>query len=111
MKNKNINLILISIAILMNIFMIGFLILTSPYFSGSSEIVISSSTEDLKETISLNNSDKDDLMRLPQIGYKIADRIIAYRETIGSFKSIDELLNVKGIGKKTYERILPFLTL
>ncbi|MBM2846858.1 MAG: competence protein ComEA [Bacteroidetes bacterium] len=49
-------------------------------------------------------------MQLPGIGESYAERIILYREDYGSYTSVDDLTNVKGIGKKTLERIRPFLT-
>ncbi len=56
-------------------------------------------------TINLNSASAEDFMRLPKIGKVTAQRIIDYRTKHGRFSSIDELLNVKGIGEKTFERI------
>jgi len=61
-------------------------------------------------SININTATKDQLMRLPGIGESYAERIILYREDYGSYTSVDDLTNVKGIGKKTLERIKPFLT-
>ena len=60
--------------------------------------------------INLNTSGKQDLMRLPGIGEVTAERILMYREEHGSFKTIDELQDVKGIGKKKFERLAPYVT-
>ncbi len=57
------------------------------------------------QTINLNSASAEDFMRLPKIGKVTAQRIIDYRSKHGRFSSIDELLNVKGIGEKTFERI------
>ncbi|MDO6428237.1 helix-hairpin-helix domain-containing protein [Thalassotalea sp. 1_MG-2023] len=50
--------------------------------------------------IALNNADAAQLSTLKGIGTKKAQAIILYREQIGQFSSLDDLLNVKGIGKK-----------
>lgn len=44
-------------------------------------------------------------MELPNIGEVLAGRIIAYREENGRFYSVDEIVNVQGIGEKKLEAI------
>lgn len=61
--------------------------------------------------ISINKAGKEELIRLPGIGSITADSIILYREKYNGFKSLDELTNVKGIGKKKYEKIKPLISL
>src|SRR3972149_181313 len=58
----------------------------------------------IDKPININNAFAVDLMKLPGIGEITADRIIEYREKTGGFKKIDELMNVKGIGKKKFEK-------
>jgi len=48
----------------------------------------------------LNNSSIEQLVTLKGIGHKKAQAILAYRKQIGAFKSVSELINVKGIGEK-----------
>jgi competence ComEA-like helix-hairpin-helix protein len=55
--------------------------------------------------VNINTADSDLLQTLPGIGPKTAERIIEYRETVGRFKSIDEIQDVKGIGPKKYEKL------
>lgn len=50
------------------------------------------------ETINLNTADVYDLQRLPGIGEKRAQDIVAYREEHGPFQTVDDLDRVKGIG-------------
>jgi competence protein ComEA len=55
--------------------------------------------------INLNRATKSELMTLPKIGAVTAERIIAYRQEQGGFKSVEDLKKVKGIGPKTFELI------
>lgn len=63
------------------------------------------------EAININTAGSSQLQQLNGIGPAYADRIIEYREANGGFDSIDELVNVKGIGEKRLENIRPFIKL
>lgn len=55
--------------------------------------------------VNINTADKDALVSaISGIGEKRAEAIISYRETNGPFKSVEELLNVKGVGEATLEK-------
>lgn len=64
-----------------------------------------------KKPINLNTATATELMQLPHVGAKTAERIIAFRKQNGSFKRVEEIMNVKGIGEKTFAKLKPFLTL
>lgn len=55
--------------------------------------------------ININTASRSELMKLPRIGPKTADKIIAYRSIHGSFFSLNDLQKVKGIGQKTVEKL------
>jgi competence protein ComEA len=59
--------------------------------------------------VDLNRADVSELESLPGIGAVLARRVMEYRESIGRFQTIEDLLAVKGIGRKTLERIRPFV--
>ncbi len=61
--------------------------------------------------ISLNNATLEELMTLNGIGESKAKAIIAYRDTVGAFKSIEELKNVDGIGDTLFEQIKENITM
>lgn len=75
----------------------------------NNQIIIIPKTNENK-LISINSAGIDELITLPNIGPKIAERIIEYRNKYG-FKSLDELKNVKGIGEKTYEKLKQYICL
>jgi len=59
--------------------------------------------------ININEADKDTLMEIPYVGAKKADDIIAYRNDF-PFTAIEDLMEVKGIGEKTFDKIAEFIT-
>jgi len=61
------------------------------------------------EKIDINKADIETLSKLPGIGPVKSKAILDYREKNGEFKSLIELIEVKGIGKKTLAKLLPYL--
>ncbi len=58
------------------------------------------------ETININTASAQELADfLPGIGITKAENIVAYREAIGGFRSVEELIEVKGIGESTLRTI------
>ena len=63
------------------------------------------SAADDEGRINLNTADAAALCALPGIGEKLAGRIIEYREKYGLFRSIEELMDVSGIGEKKFAAV------
>jgi competence protein ComEA len=60
--------------------------------------------------VNLNEATREQLDALPSVGAKAAQRIIAFREK-RAFKRVEELVRVKGFGKKRFLQLKPYLTL
>lgn len=60
--------------------------------------------------ININTASAEELGSLTGVTDKQAQSIVAYREEHGAFTSTKELMQVEGVGKKTYERIAPYIT-
>jgi competence protein ComEA len=60
--------------------------------------------------INLNTATQSQLETLPGIGPKAAQRILEYRQKNGSFKKVEDLMNVKGIGEKSFLKLKPLIT-
>lgn len=63
------------------------------------------------EKISLNSAKTEDLQRIPGIGEAMAERIMDYRAQHGKFTQLEQLRNITGIGRKTFEKIVPYIKL
>lgn len=59
--------------------------------------------------INLNTAKVEEFAELPGIGEKLAERIVAYRRVHGRFRTVEDLREVKGIGKKRLDRLRPLI--
>jgi competence protein ComEA len=62
------------------------------------------------QTINLNSATVPQLESLPGIGRSMAEKIVEYRQKNGGFKKIEDLMNVQGIGEKSFLRLKPLIT-
>lgn len=60
--------------------------------------------------VNINTASASELTLLPRVGEKGAQRIIEYRTEHGPFKKAAELMQVKGVGAKTFELMSPYIT-
>ena len=58
-----------------------------------------------EERVELNTADRATLETLPGIGPRTAERIIEYRTENGGFEKVEDLMNIRGIGERTFLRL------
>ncbi|HKM79697.1 MAG TPA: helix-hairpin-helix domain-containing protein [Candidatus Acidoferrum sp.] len=61
--------------------------------------------------VDLNSASAAELQQVPGIGPSTADNILEMRKSYGAFKSVDDLLAIKGIGSKRLEKMRKYLTI
>ena len=59
--------------------------------------------------VCLNTAALDELLALPGVGEKTAERILAYRDTYGKFVTVEQLLDIEGIGEGLLEKLRPYV--
>lgn len=59
--------------------------------------------------VNLNTATEAQLETLPGIGAKVAQRIIEFRQKNGGFKKAEDLMNVRGIGEKSFLKLKPLV--
>ena len=59
--------------------------------------------------VNLNSATREQLEALPGIGPRTAALILEYRQKSGGFKKVEELMNIKGIGEKSFLKLKPMV--
>ncbi|MGD8329199.1 MAG: helix-hairpin-helix domain-containing protein [Acidobacteriota bacterium] len=60
--------------------------------------------------VDINTASAEELQKVPGIGEALARRIVEFREENGRFEKVDDLLNVRGIGVTSLEKLRPYLS-
>jgi competence protein ComEA len=60
--------------------------------------------------VNLNTATAEQLATIPGVGPKMAERIIDYRQKNGGFKKVEDLMNVSGVGEKSFLKLKPLIT-
>lgn len=68
------------------------------------------STASASSPVNLNTATLAQLEALPGIGKSTAERILEYRQKNGGFKKIEDLMNVRGVGEKSFLKLKPLVT-
>lgn len=63
----------------------------------------------MDERIDINKATAEELTALPGVGEALAERIVAHRQRVGRFKSVDDLLHVSGISQRLLENLRPHI--
>lgn len=74
----------------------------------SSTEVVSSGPDSGEQYYNLNTVTFDQLLEVPGIGEVKASAILDMRDDLGGFTSVEQLLDVSGIGESTYDKIAPY---
>ena len=60
--------------------------------------------------ININTANAEELQQVPGIGPVTAEKILQMRKSYGAFKSVDDLLAIKGLGRKRLDKMRKYLT-
>lgn len=113
---KDSGILLITATLMVSLMLAGqflrgdFVKITDAYTAVNTETQIAAVEQDGRALIDVNLADAQTLRMVDGLGETLSQRIVDYREEHGFFHSVDELLDVKGVGVATLERISDRLT-
>jgi competence protein ComEA len=79
--------------------------------TGRASIEEQQSSAQQAPALNLNTATQADLEKLPGVGPATAKQILDYRQKNNGFKKVEELMNVKGIGEKSFLKLKPLVTI
>jgi competence protein ComEA len=83
---------------------------TKPAAAAKSSSRAPKATATAANPVNINTASQAQLETLPGIGAKAAQRIIEFRQKNGGFKKPEDLMNVKGVGEKSFLKLKPLIT-
>ncbi len=116
LKNPERFLLALGLVLMSAIILVSFLV---PFFSQKADVVYVSEEEyqklslqsDITSVIlNINTATAEELTAISGVGTALAEKIVSYRQEHGSFSSVDELINIEGIGEQTLKKIAPYVT-
>ena len=90
----------------------GLLAMSPPVTAETGSVTLprqAASNQDEAERIDLNTATATELEALPGIGPRTAQLIVEYREEHGGFEKVEDLMNIRGIGERTFLRLRPLV--
>jgi competence protein ComEA len=82
---------------------------TSPVIAAQSAAATPKAAVSAAAPINLNSATTTQLQTLPGVGPATAQRIVEYRQKNGGFKKVEDLMNVRGLGEKSFLKIKPLV--
>ncbi|NIP98512.1 MAG: helix-hairpin-helix domain-containing protein, partial [Akkermansiaceae bacterium] len=70
---------------------------------------VSEASDKTQDRLDLNRATVQELISLPGIGEATAKRIVEFREQHGPFQRVEDLMKVKGIGEKSFQKLRPLV--
>jgi competence protein ComEA len=92
------------------IFVLIALVVTAPSLSGMQSKAAPKPAAAASAPVNLNTATAAQLETLPGVGAATAKRILEHRQKNGPFKKVEELMNIKGIGEKSFLKLKPLVT-
>jgi len=84
---------------------------TTAHAAGDDDVMEGPVAPSTNGVLNLNTASEEELMRLPGVGPSKAKAILELRTQLKGFKKVEDLMRVKGIGRKTFRKLLPMLKL
>ena len=90
--------------------LVSILVVVSFFMIFNADVVAAGKESTPSKLVNINTAPVKQLVKLPRIGEKIAQRIVDFRKKNGKFKRVEELMKVKGIGEKLFSKLKKQIT-